>query len=80
MITKEVRESLKSELLAKSLESSKKLGHMPSMHSLIIGILECQAYCSTNDFAELGFAEGMNVIYSVRAELHDKYGVDYSIS
>lgn len=80
MITNEVRENLKNELLVKSLESAKKLGRIPSMHSLIIGVLECQACCSTDDFAELGFAEAVSVIYDVRNELHIKYGFDYTLT
>lgn len=77
MITKEVRESLKSELLAKSLESAKMLGVVPSMNNFVTNLLLCEALRSNDDLAELGFAEGMNVIYEVRRELHFDHGFGY---
>lgn len=80
MITKEVRESLKSELLVKGIEYAKNSGYIPSMMHFTTNVLVSESLSSTDDFAELGFAEAMNVIYDVRHELHIKYGFDYTLT
>lgn len=80
MITKEAREKLKNDLLAKAMESAKRLGRIPSMSNFVIDVLECEALCTSDDYAELGFAEAMNVIYTVRSELHYNHGFEYTLS